>query len=377
MTLSTAIPVQQGCTEEAITGFLATLLREGVVEAMVVPKALPSGDGFVPALIREPHQLEGICLVAPTMAVQCARVLSQLCYKMPPGRKIAALLKSCEIRAVIELAKFLQVRLADIYLIGIDCAGTFEVADYARMAAAGAAGESWVSTVLGNMGRGDVEPPPGFAYRRACQMCEYPVPQGDMVIRLFGYDTEHTVGLAVDDRLAAELSVRGLLPPAEKEPVAREQAVSGILKERIGKRDAILAEWRSKIIDQGSFLKQFSTCIRCHNCMVACPICYCKECVFKTDTFTHEGEQFLRWADRKGGIRLPADNLLFHMVRLSHMAASCIGCGSCESACPSHLPVATLFRSAAAAIQQLFDYVPGRDEKETPPLLSFREEMKE
>jgi formate dehydrogenase subunit beta len=198
-----------------------------------------------------------------------------------------------------------------------------------------------------------------------------------MAIRLFGYDTEQMVGLSVEDRLAAELSVRGLLPPAEKEPVAREQAVAGIMKERIEKRDAILAEWRSKIIDQESFLKQFSTCIRCHNCMVACPICYCKECVFKTDTFTHEGEQFLRWADRKGGIRLPADNLLFHMVRLSHMAASCIGCGSCESACPSHLPVATLFRSAAAAIQQLFDYVPGRDEKETPPLLSFREEVKE
>jgi formate dehydrogenase subunit beta len=195
-----------------------------------------------------------------------------------------------------------------------------------------------------------------------------------MVIRLFGYDTQQMVGLAIEDRLAEELSERGLLPPAEKEPLVREQIVAEVMKERIKRRDSAFAEWHSKIVDQESFLKQFSTCIRCHNCMVACPICYCKECVFKTDTFAHEGEQFLRWADRKGVIRLPADNLLFHMVRLSHMATSCIGCGSCESACPSHLPVAVLFRSAAAEIQQLFGYVPGRDEKETPPLASFREE---
>ncbi len=374
MTIRTEISVKDGRTGKAITDFLASLLKEGVVEAIVAPRELPSGAGFTPTLIRHPEEMTGVSALAPTLAVQSARVLSQLSFKMPPGRKVAALVKSCEIRAVIELAKFLQVKLADLYLIGIDCPGTYEVVDYAALAAGRAGGESWTSGMLRSMGQGEVAPQAGFSYRRACQMCEYPVPDADMVIQLFGYETDKRVGLVVKDQLAEELSAKGLLPPAGDEPPAREQIVSPIIAERIKTRDAFFAEWRSKILDHESFLAQFSTCIRCHNCMVACPICYCKECVLRTDTFVHEGEQFFRWADRKGALRLPTDTLLFHMVRLSHMAASCIGCGLCESACPSRLPVATLFRNAGAEIQQLFGYVPGRDEKELPPVASFREE---
>ena len=374
MTIRTEISVKDGRTGEAITDFLASLLKEGVVEAIVAPKELPSGAGFTPTLIRQHEEMAGVSPLAPTLAVQSARVLSQLSFKMPPGRKVAALVKSCEIRAVIELAKFLQVKLADLYLIGIDCPGTYEVVDYATMAAGGAGGESCTSGMLRSMGRGEVASQAGFSYRRACQMCEYPVPDGDMVIQLFGYETDKRVGLVVKDQLADELSARGLLPPAGEEPPAREQIVSPIIADRIKTRDAFFAEWRSKIVDHESFLAQFSTCIRCHNCMVACPLCYCRECVFRTDTFVHEGEQFFRWADRKGSLRLPTDTLLFHMVRLSHMAASCVGCGLCESACPSRLPVATLFRNAGAEIQQLFGYIPGRDEKELPPVASFREE---
>ena len=374
MTMTTAIPVTNGRPEEAVIAFLASLLREGVVEAIVIPRKLPAGDGFVPTLIRDPEMLSGSSMLSPTMVVQSARVLSQLSYKMPPGRKIAALLKSCEIRAVIELAKFLQVRLADLYLIGIDCPGTFEVVDYAGMAAGLAGGESWTEGMVRKMGRGEIAPPAGFSYRRACRMCEYPAPEADMVIQLFGYETDQRVGLAIRDELAEELSARGLLPPAESEPPTRQKIIADIMTERIGVRDAVFTEWHSIITDHESFLKQFSTCTRCHNCMVACPVCYCRECVFKTDAFIHEGEQFLRWADRKGMLRLPTDTLLFHMVRATHMASSCIGCGLCESACPSHLPVASLFRSAGAEIQQLFGYVPGRDVKETPPLATFREE---
>jgi formate dehydrogenase subunit beta len=120
-------------------------------------------------------------------------------------------------------------------------------------------------------------------------------------------------------------------------------------------------------------LEQFSTCIRCLNCMDVCPICYCKECIFRTETFDHRPSDYERWADRKGGVRLPADTLLFHLTRLNHMVTSCVGCGLCESACPSDLPVARVFRAVGEKVQDIFEYVPGRDPEEEIPISTFRE----
>jgi hypothetical protein len=59
------VKVSEGRTEEAIIGFLKTLLEKGVVEAMVIPKKLPSGDGFVQTLIRDPEKLNGVCVLSP------------------------------------------------------------------------------------------------------------------------------------------------------------------------------------------------------------------------------------------------------------------------------------------------------------------------
>jgi len=367
------VKVSEGRTEEAIIGFLKTLLEKGVVEAMVVPKRLPSGDGFVQTLIRDPEKLNGVCVLSPTMPVQSARVASHLTTKNL-GKKVAAVLKACEIRAIVELTKFLQVKLDNLYLIGIDCPGTFEVADYAKMFQEGKGGEGLTKGLLKGMAKGETPSVDGYAFRTACQMCEYPIPQADIVLKLFGYQIEQEIGVEIGEKLEKEIEEKGNLSFSENEPPLRSKVLNKVIAERTKKRDALFEEFKGVVKDLRSFLDRFSTCIRCHNCMVACPICYCKECVFRTTVFEHDGDQFLRWADRKGGIRMPTDTLIFHLIRMSHMVTSCIGCGLCDSACPSRLPVATLFRSVGDRIQKIFQYVPGRDVKETPPVATFKEE---
>jgi formate dehydrogenase subunit beta len=367
------VKVSEGRTEEAIIGFLKTLLEKGVVEAMVVPKRLPSGDGFVQTLIRDPEKLNGVCVLSPTMPVQSARVASHLTIKNL-GKKVAAVLKACEIRAIVELTKFLQVKLDNLYLIGIDCPGTFEVADYAKMFQEGKGGEGLTKGLLKGMAKGETPSVDGYAFRTACQMCEYPIPQADIVLKLFGYQIEQEIGVEIGEKLEKEIEEKGNLSFSENEPPLRSEVLNKVIAERTKKRDALFEEFKGVVKDLRSFLDRFSTCIRCHNCMVACPICYCKECVFRTTVFEHDGDQFLRWADRKGGIRMPTDTLIFHLIRMSHMVTSCIGCGLCDSACPSRLPVATLFRSVGDRIQKIFQYVPGRDVKETPPVATFKEE---
>jgi formate dehydrogenase subunit beta len=307
------------------------------------------------------------------MPVQSARVVSNLTIKNL-GKKVGAVLKACEIRAIVELTKFLQVKLENLYMIGVDCPGTFEVYDYSKMAQEGKGGEELTKILFKGMERGEGNPPSGYAFRTACQMCEYPVPRGDIVLRLFGYSSEKEIGIEVAERLEKEVEEKGILTYSGNEPANRSEVINKVIAKRSKKRDALFEEFRGVVKDLRSFLDRFSTCIRCHNCMVACPICYCKECVFRTAIFEHEGDQFLRWADRKGGIRMPTDTLMFHIIRLSHMVTSCIGCGLCDSACPSRLPVSTLFRSVGDRIQKILNYVPGRDAKEAPPVATFRED---
>jgi formate dehydrogenase subunit beta len=373
MAKKAAVKVIEGKTEEAIIGFLKSLLEKGVVEAMVIPKTLPSQDGFVQTLIRNPEKLNGVCILSPTMPVQSARVISNLSVKNL-GMKVAAVLKACEVRAAVELAKFLQVKLENLYLIGIDCPGTFEVPDYAKMVQEGKGGEPLTKDLLKSMEKGEISPPPGYAFRTACQMCEYPVPQTDVIIKLFGYKGDQEIGIEIGDKLEKEIEEKGIFSFSDNEPALRREVVDKVIAERTKKRDGLFKEFKEIVKDLQSFLDRFSTCVRCHNCMVACPICYCKECVFRTAVFEHDGDQFLRWADRKGGIRMPTDTLIFHLIRMSHMVTSCIGCGLCDSACPSRLPVATLFRSVGDRIQKIFQYVPGRDIKEVPPVATFRED---
>jgi len=373
MAKQAAIKVTGGKVEEAISGFLKSLLEKGVVEAILIPKAIPAGDGYVQALIRDPQKLAGVCALSPTMPVQSARVASSLTVKNL-GKKVAAVLKPCEIRAIVELTKFLQVKLENLCLIGIDCPGTFEVPDYAKLAHEGKGGEKLTKDLLSGMEKGDVAPPSGYTFRTACQMCEYPVPQADISIKLFGYKTEEEIGIEIGDKLEKEIDEKGILSLSTSEPPSRGEVVKKVVAGRTKKRDAFFGEFKGMTKDLRSFLDRFSTCIRCHNCMVACPICYCKECVFKTAVFEHEGDQFVRWADRKGEIRMPTDTLMFHLIRLSHMATSCIGCGLCDSACPSRLPVATLFRSVGDKVQKIFQYVPGRNAEEIPPVATFRED---
>jgi formate dehydrogenase subunit beta len=359
---------------ETLRGFFRDLLEKKVVEALLIPKKLPSGDGYCQTLIRNPEMLMDINPVAPTLPVQSARIISHLTIT-DPGCKIGAVLKSCEIRAVIELVKFLQVKLDRLVLIGVDCLGTYEPSDYATMSREAGEGVSITGELLRGAREGKIEPRKGYNLRLACQICEYPIPQNaDIVIGLFGHDPQREIFVQVRDHLATELAEKGILATDVEGSPSRDMVGKSLTEERMKKRDEVFDAFRSGTKDLQDLMDALSTCIRCHNCMVACPICYCKECVFRTPTLEHKADRFLRWADRKGVVRMPTDTLLFHLIRLSHMVTSCIGCGLCDSACPNDLPVATLFRAVGQKVQAMFDYTPGRSVDDEPPVATFRED---
>lgn len=350
-----------------MTAFLRGLLERGIVDALLVPRRTPAGDNVVQTLFTDPARLEGIDPIAPVLPVNSAKLVSDLTATGAVGR-LGVVLRSCEVRALIELVKLQQASLDNVLLIGVDCLGTYEMNDYAELAAGG---NGHLSTdLLAQAKEGRLAPHEGHQFRVACQMCEYPVPQGvDLALGLIGLDTASEILITTSDELAEKLEIS----PTEA-PAARLEAVDALVAERTAERDRRFAEFRQRVADMPSLLAEFSRCIRCHNCMVACPICYCKECIFRTATFDHASAQYFRWATRKGSIRMPTDTLIFQLTRLNHMVTSCVGCGMCESACPNDLPLATIFRAVGEKVQALFDYVPGRSLEEELPVATFRED---
>jgi formate dehydrogenase subunit beta len=162
--------------------------------------------------------------------------------------------------------------------------------------------------------------------------------------------------------------------PASEEPPDRKQTLDSLISERTESRDRMFAETGGMTDDLEKLTVYLANCVNCYNCRVACPVCYCKECVFVTDVFNHEPSQYLQWSMRKGAVKMPTDTVFYHLTRLAHMSTACVGCGQCSNACPNDIPVMELFRTVAHRTQEAFEYEAGRSIDENPPLSEFREE---
>jgi formate dehydrogenase subunit beta len=305
-------------------------------------------------------------VISPVLPVSSARIISEMTrlssYKNPVG----VVLRSCEIRALIELVKLKQASLDNLLIIGVDCLGTYSVSDYQNLCKQG---NSPSDELLRKFKEGVED----TKLRKACQVCEYPIPSNaDLVIGLVGVDFEKNILLKSCTEKGEKILEKFSFP--EFNQSKREESVSKYISKKTEKRDTLFSEMKGETTSGWeNLLSVFSTCINCHNCMRVCPICYCRECFFESPTFEFDSEKYFMWAKRKGSIKMPRDTTLFHLGRMSHMATSCVGCGLCEQACSSNIPLLKIFKTVSYNVQQIFKYVPGRDLEEPLPLTTFKE----
>ena len=188
------------------------------------------------------------------------------------------------------------------------------------------------------------------------------------------------------DSFSYFLMKRGSLPESlDPLPPIMSRSAAGMLtyveaarERRAVERKQRLLAFQQEVEGPENMAKALENCLNCHNCMRVCPICFCQECYFESSAFRAEGDRFLVRAGRRQGLCLPADTLLFHLGRMSHMSVSCVSCGACEDACPADVPVSLLFSLVGRSTQGLFEYLPGRDASEPVPYLHYeREEFQE
>lgn len=352
----------------SLRDFLGLLFKNEVIRYLLYPRISNNNDVIFQCLVKDQDHFKRNGIFLPVMPVNSAKVISDFSFQNFKD-KVGVIIRPCEAKAVIELIKLKQIERADLVMITFDCLGIVNPGDFQEASKNYQDIEKLKQENISKYLKGETV----FAgnLRKSCQACVSPLYEGDIHIGTIGMDR----GISISLKEEIYEKVKEGLPAETPGPKSdrREGLLTAMVKKRSAYRDKIIEEFRDKVKNIDDLLSMFSLCMRCYNCRVACPICYCRECIFATKVFEHSPATFKKWLEKKDAVKLPTDTLLFHLTRLNHMSLSCVGCGYCSSACPHDLPVFELFLTVGSELQKIFDYQPGRSLEDPIPLTEFKE----
>jgi len=364
----------------AVTSLLKFALESKRVDAVLAIKARDGNryDG-IPVLITDPEELIETAGSLHCSSPNIARLLKEY-LDGASSLKIATVVKPCDAKAIIELAKRTQINLDNLLLIGLNCTGTlpaakaktvmkaeFEV-DPADIVAEDI--EDNKLTIRLKDGTEKEKNLPeleerGYGRRDNCRRCETNIPvMADIACGKWGTRDKNTTFIELCTEKGADFVDAAI----EAGNIKVEQPSSEAIETRKKKDEAareLAQQWQEK--DFASFKQmsaeerfnywfgQFSRCIKCYGCRDACPICYCKDCYLEADRgLVDAGE-------------VPP-GIMFPMIRITHVMDSCVNCGQCQDVCPMELPLARLTFLLNKELAGIFKYEPGMDVSALPPL---------
>ncbi|MFC2028266.1 hypothetical protein ACFLU3_06225, partial [Chloroflexota bacterium] len=81
-----------------------------------------------------------------------------------------------------------------------------------------------------------------------------------------------------------------------------------------------------------------------------------------------EASRCLSWQVEKGS---PPPDMMFHLIRLIHVAPQCVNCGQCDDVCPVGIPLSNLYHILHTELKDIFHYESGMDALTYPPLVTI------
>jgi formate dehydrogenase subunit beta len=336
-------------------------LEKGLLDAVMVPMRVPAGDGFAHMLTREVALVEQAWPIPPVISVQSGKAVANLTRRGKGAIRVGVVMRPCEMRATLELAKLEQVHLENLTLISMDCPGALALRDFSKSPANEI---SKFERALNEWEERDIRP--------ICQVCDHSnMVSGDLHLGILGKQEDSFPLIANSAKGEALMSALGFDQATETATWERE--ADKVTERRSLARQSWKVDLKARIEGPDRLLGILSNCINCHNCMRVCPVCYCRQCYFDSEKVKHPADDYLEQAKRKGALRFPPDMLLFHIGRMTHIGLTCVSCGACEDACPASIPISQMFALAADDAQKAFDYVPGRSMRDPQPLVVYKE----
>jgi formate dehydrogenase subunit beta len=327
---------------ENIQHIVSAMLRSGLVEEVLAfVQGLDEYD-IVPAFIADEREAKKIAITSYN-PFSLAKLLAEYGDK---DKKTGVVVRSCDARGIIELAKRKQVNMDNIYMIGIECYGVAKPSDKI-------ANELYIlgSEIEASGERAALDE---TLMAANCRRCEYPVP------------TMADIGCGIAHGQIAVYTEKGkeIITAVNIGAGEGVEIESTPISERAARwQETDFSELRNMAAqDRLSYwFRQFDKCIKCYGCRNSCPICHCHDCYLDAD-----------WILIKPG-KVPPERL-FHLTRLIHVADSCLNCGQCEAACPMEIPISKLYHMLQKELSSIFHYEPGIDIAALPPLGTISEE---
>jgi coenzyme F420-reducing hydrogenase beta subunit len=292
-----------------------------------VDTVIAYGQGFdaahgEPCFVTKPEHVEGLIL-NPLCEYNLASYLPA-----NKKRKIGVVVKGCDSRTIVQFLQEGLIKRENVVIIGVPCTGVVsakklsQALDYQAVDAVSFEGE----TVIVKTASGEKKLALADICPDKCTTCQYPTP-------------------LVYDVLVGEPIESGKSPEAVYDDIRDLEGKS--LEER-------KAFWEGEI----------SRCTRCYACRNACPLCVCKDSCIAETRDPH-------WQSQRASL---SEKMMFHMIHALHLAGRCTECGECERACPMNIPLGKLKKKINMDMLELFDYVPGVNPEDKPPLSTFKVE---
>jgi formate dehydrogenase subunit beta len=296
---------------------------------------------------------------APVMLVNSASMIEDFIRDHPRSR-LAVILRPCELRALVELQKRNRVHYRPVstinereslVTIGMDCPGTFSLAEYDQHVAAQGDNTKMIGVEFAYDLKSSYIP---REVRAACQLCDSPSPLGaDMVIGTIGVASQgDLLIIARDENMDASLKLREVTHDVAAEELlnCREVMIRKLTDKSTKNRSDLIEAYARRSIDANTALPMFARCTLCADCLDACPL--------------YDGE--LSGMLGVGENCQSAHPLLSELVSVSRWLASCSGCGMCQEACEHGVSLTSLVTVLSHRIQSELHYEPGDPAQRLP-----------
>ncbi|MCX8062998.1 MAG: Coenzyme F420 hydrogenase/dehydrogenase, beta subunit C-terminal domain [Anaerolineales bacterium] len=304
----------------AIRHILKTIWRNAKLEVVLTPTNGSTEVKHAPYLLNSPDELDSFNPFRPLMTSNTARFIPDLLGSRGKARKVGAVLRPCELRALKGMEKNYQVNTEGLLTISFDCLGTYPIEDYAWRTERKGSAEQLTLEAIQFAKQGGIVP---YRFRSACQVCHSPASEEAHVnIGVIGLPIRQHILLRLKEKgLEDLLTSSGLgIKLADESIVDQHNAIVAKIKERNQRVSERIRQGMADVFPMSfeQLVEAFIECGDCQKCMQVCPIC-AVHIPIRSASGNYLLEEIVRWAE------------------------ACAGCGMCDQVCPSHRPLSAFF----------------------------------